>query len=396
MRSIIRRAAGRRAFLTLAMLCAATAADAQQRDPWRITGAFRVETQYDDNIFRLTRGQKQDLDAQDAALFGNRYLSMQQSNDLVSSARLELGLRGAGFGGRTLTIVPQVSVDHYLRNGERRHVTVGLDIEQAMPSGGELRLRGRVTPSYFPKNYLAGATDRDGDGSISPDERVYAAGTYREIEVAVDYRVRISKSRRRSPLGVALRLGGGYVDRRYDLEALGRDRRGPSAGAELQLDFGRRTELDLSYRFERLVSTPTLQLLVLDEPRFGRDLNGDGDQSDLGVRLTEVVDRSRGEHRLGAELGFGFGRGSELALEYEYRWRSFTSEEPGDVVYGGRTDARHVVGTELKLRLMRHLRFLLGGQYTTQTLNRASDIAGVGEEDDYVRRRGFSGFEVRF
>ncbi len=214
--------------------------------------------------------------------------------------------------------------------------------------------------------------------------------------MVVDYRVRLSKSRRRSPLGVALRLGGGYADRRYDLETLGRDRRGPSAGAELLLDFGRRAALDLGYRFERFVSTPIRQLLILDEPQFGRDFNGDGDQSDLGVRLTEVVDRSRGEHRLGADLAFGFGRGSEIALEYELRWRSFTSEEPGDVVYRGRTDARHRVGAELRLRLMRHLRFVLGGQYAKQALNRASDIAGIGEEDDYTRQRAFSGFEIRF
>ncbi len=388
--------AGGSAVLVLVMLCTPGAADAQQRKPWRLTGALRVETQYDDNIFLLTQVRKQDLNAQDAGLLGNRYADMQHSNDLVSTASLSLGFRGPGLGGRTLTILPAVSMEYYARNGERQNVTVGLSLEQSLGNGGELRLRGETTPSYFPKNYLAAATDLDGNGSISPAERVYAPGTYRETEVSADYRLRLSKSRRRSPLGAALRVGGGYVDRRYESETLGRDRHGPTARAELLLDFGRRVGLDLGYRFEQLTATPTSQVLILDEPQFGRDLNGDGDQSDLDVRTTEVVDRSRREHRLGADLALGIGRRSDLTLEYEYRWRTYTSTEPGDVVYNGRTDARQVVGAELEIQLARRVRFLLGGEYARQRLNRASDIASIGEEDDYTRRRAFSGFAVNF
>src|SRR5215813_8233174 len=100
---------------------------------------------------------------------------MESSGDIVTMLRGVAQVTGPGIGGRRLTLKPQVEYDAYARNAKRRNLTLSLGIEQAFRHDGRLRLQARMMPSYFVKNYLADALDRNGDGSISPNERIYAA-----------------------------------------------------------------------------------------------------------------------------------------------------------------------------------------------------------------------------
>jgi hypothetical protein len=249
-----------------------------------------------------------------------------------------------------------------------------------------LRLQGQFTPSYFARNYMADAVDQDANGSITDAERVYVSGEYREGEFGADYRLPLTKSNKKHPWGASLQLGGGYYSRSYDARFDGRSLRGPTAGAKLLLDLGRSVEFNLGYDYSSLGATPSNQILLLDEPDFGLDLNGNGTASDLSARAVTMVDRSRREHSVGASLRFEPSKKAEITLGYEHRRRQYTSNEPLDDVNRGRRDTRRQMSADIRFRLSKDLRLRLGAIHSAQKLNRTADPAG--EIDDYTKSQG--------
>ena len=359
---------------------------------WHLTPALRVDVGYDDNVFLLATNKKDNVEAPSAAeVTSGRYAKMESATDLMTTLSTAVALKGPGLLGKSLVLSPAVDYDLYTRNSERSNVRLGLSLQQELWADSRLRLQGRLTPSYFAKNYLADAVDRDGNGSVSDDERVYAGGEYRESELAADYRFPLAKSSRKRPFGAALQLDGGYYGRTYEAPFTGRDLKGPTAGAKLLLDFGRRISFDLAYDFASLSATPTDQVLLLDEPEFGQDFNGNGTVTDLDARALTKVDRSRREHSLGASLRLDLSKATDFALGYEHRWRRYTSEEPLDVSNSGRRDARSQVSANFRVRLAKDLRLRIGGVRSAQNLNRAGDPGSTGEIDDYTRYQGSLG-----
>lgn len=349
---------------------------------------LEVRMDYDRNVFLLDPGKKNDLSAPSSSdRLSGRFSNMESASDLITALRLTGDLKTRGFSGRSLTVTPEVRYDLYARNSERSNLRLDLAATQALPNGGRINLAGRFTPSYFAKNYLANATDLDSSGTISPDERLYRAGTYREGEVALEYRARLVKSTRDRPFGAKLELGLGYYHRGYDAPFQGRDLRGPTGSAGLLFDLSRRVSLDVAYTVSALSADETPEVLLLHEPDFGQDLNGDGSADDLDVRTVQVVDRSRTEHALATELDLDLAGSTDVRLSYEYRLRDFMSEQPYDVLNRDRRDTRHSVGLDVSFRLARELRLALGGELTSQGTNRAGDPGSSGEIDDYTRAR---------
>lgn len=363
---------------------------------WRFVWRAAAQSEFDDNVFLLSPSKRTDLVAPSADdLASGRFTDMAEPRDVVTTVEAGLGFAGPGLTGRTLEIVPEVAYEWYARNDVRRHVALGLRMEQALPHGSRLRLRGGVTPGYFAKAYLADAVDANADGSINDAERVYRPATYRESRVAVDYRYRLANASKRSPFGAALEVTGGYERRAYEAPFGVRDRAGPEAGLALLLDLTGRVGVDITYEFASSAGTPGSQVLVLDEDDAGRDLNGNGTMTDRNVRVVEQVDVSRREHRLGTALALTLARRARLTIGYERRWRRYGSEQPFDVAYNGRRDARHQLGAELEIGLARDLALVLGGDLTDQALNRPSDLGGIGDIDDYSRHRAFIGLTYR-
>lgn len=351
---------------------------------WRVSPALGLDAQYDDNVFYLSPTRKSDVAAPSSAQqISGRYNDMTSASDVLTTMSASLTVKGPGLMGKSSILVPEVSYDLYAQNTARSNVNLGLSLQQELWADGRLRLQGRLTPSYFARNYMADAVDQDSNGSISESERIYAAGDYREGELGADYRLPLAKATRNHSFGAALQFGGGYYSRSYDAPLTGRDLNGPTASAKMLLDLGRRVDLDLGYDYASVGAPPSNQVLLLDEPVYGQDLNGNGTVTDQNARVLTVVDRSRKEQNLGAFLRFGPSQAMDVKLGYEYRWRRYTSTEPLDGVDRGRTDKRRQISADLRLRLMKDLRLRLGGIHATQKLNRAGDPAG--EIDDYTR-----------
>ncbi|HEU5303881.1 MAG TPA: hypothetical protein VFU40_04490 [Gemmatimonadales bacterium] len=367
---------------------------AEKKKGWRVSPALVANAEFDNNVFLLSAGKKDNLTNPSAGeVVSGRYADMESASDLLTTLSAGLAVKGPGLFGRSSQLVPEVAYELYTRNTERSNVSLGLSLQQELSAGSHVRLSGQLTPSYFARNYMTDAIDQDLSGSITPEERVYERGEYRETQVGADYRVRLMKAGRRHPAGASLQLGGGYYSRSYDPALRGRDLKGPALTTRLLLDFGQRLSLNLGYEYSSLGATRSNQVLLVDEPDVGQDVNGNGNATDLEARALTMVDRSRREHSLNASLQIEPRKSVELSLGYEHRWRRYTSQESLDVVNRGRRDARDQLAADARFRVARNLRLRIGGVHSVQNLNRTGDPAG--EIDDYTRSQARLGLSYQ-
>lgn len=351
--------------------------------PWKLSSRVDGGVEYDNNVFLLPDSKKGNLEAPSAGeLVSQRYTFMQSPSDVITTLRAALSLRGDGLGGRDLNITPAVGYEFYAQNAERRNTSASLAIAQDLRRDGRLRIRAGYLPSYYARNYLSDAVDADASGSIDAAERRYARGDYRELGVELDYRHRLVKSRRARPLGVFVDIGVGYASRRHDAPFAARDFTGPTAALRLELSPRRGLDFETSYEAAFLDSPIRSQVILLDEPAFGVDLNGNGNASDLNARSVQTVDRSRAEHAIGQTMRLDLGR-ADLELSLRYRMRNFTSDQPYDVANNGRRDRRLQLGAEVSRRVAKGIRLVSGVRYGTQRLNRRTDLGAEGAVDDY-------------
>ena len=361
-------------------------------DAWRISPVAGVASESDDNIFRLSSNRKDDVASPSAGdLASGRFAQMGSASDVIVTMTGGLQASGPGFFGRTLAVTPVVDYERYVWNPQRSNVTLGASLAQSLAHEGRMRVHASLRPSYFVKNYLSDAVDRNGDGSIAAGERIYTRGDYRESEIGFDYRHRLANASQRRPFGAWLLARVGYLNRVFDAPHEGRDLSGPSAGVTLRLELSRGVEAEGSYDVEPLTGLPSSQVLLLDESVFQQDFNRNGRLTDTNVRVLTTVDRSRTGHTLGGALRFGLGRRNDLTVSYDRRWRTYSSVQPLDVAYNGRRDWRDRFGAELTARLSREVRLKMGGGYLKQRLNHESDPGGTGEIDDYSKFQGHIG-----
>lgn len=361
---------------------------------WRLTPSVRIETEYDDNVFLLSPGKRDEIETLDPGT--GRFTKMESAGDLITTMKATVGTRGTGLTGRALKLNADVRYELYARNTDRSNVTLGVEAEQSLPRGRRARLRASITPSYFAKNYLVDALDRDFDGDITPDERIYATGEYREVAASFDMRFRLAKATRQRSFGALLQPSIGYYARSYETPFTGRDVNGPVAGAKLMLELNPRLGLDVGYEFASLGGTPTRQVMIIDESAFDRDFNGNGTTDDAFARAAELSDRSRTEHAVGASLGYELTKRANLSIEAEHRSRTFSSSQPFDVTNNGRSDSRNTFGAELSFKMARGVRLLIGGEIANQRINRDGDSGSTGEVTDYDRHRTRAGLSYNF
>ena len=373
----------------------ATGASAAKAKPWKFAPRIDIVSEYDDNVFLLSPTRKQNPGAPSAAdLISGRYDGMDAASDLITTVGASLAMRRPGRGNRDFTLTPELAYEWYTRNAERSNVSVGLTLEQLLHRKGRVRLRAQMQPSYFARNYLANALDANVDGTISADERVYARGEYSETDVQADYRRRLIKSSTEKPLGAWLTVGGGFANRTYKAPFAVRDYSGLTASVRLQFDLAHGVELVTAYDLAVLGSTRTPQVVLLDEPVYGQDLNGNLNATDLNARSVQAVDRSHTEHVIGETARFTVTKKTDLDLSVDMRWRDFSSTEPFDAANNGRKDRRLQYAFDLTHRIAKGVRMYAGAGYGSQRLNRRTDLGAQGEVDDYSKLRGHVGFRL--
>lgn len=364
---------------------------------WRVTSLVSTETEFNDNVFLLEASKRDDLGTPSSdALASGRYAGMEHASDFVTTVRAAMTAQRRGIGGRRLEVTPQLGYELYAMNADRRNATLSLEVEQTMRRDGRARFQAQFTPSYFGRNYLAEAVDANADGSIAPAERVYAAGRYQEMELGLDYRFRLNKASKKSPFGAMLQLEGGYHHRAYEAPFAGRDIGGPIGGATLLLDLTPRVSLDASFELAMMHASPRPEVVLRDEPDFGRDFNGNGTVDDLEARAVEMVDRSRNERTVGLDARIEMTPELALQIGVRHRTRSYTSREEFDIANNGRTSQRNEVEASLRRELTDRVRLVAGVAVASQTQNRENDLGAAGDEADYRSVRMRLGLALRY
>ena len=363
--------------------------------PWRFAARLDVATTSDDNVFLLTTLKKAILAAPTfAEQASGRYVDMRSASDIVTALDLSASATGKGFTGRDLTITPSVKYEWYSRNAERSSATLDLVLEQALPRRGRARLIGSLQPNYFSRNYLADAVDADASRTISPAERVYARGSYRESALRADYRRRLVKRPASGAPAAWLLVGVGYSDRAYDAPFSARDLTGPTAQARFDLDVAHGIALQTTYDLALLDGSRAPQVLLLDEPVFNEDLNGNATTTDLSVRTVRPIDRGRVEQSIVQRVTFAVAKRTEIDLSVDLRWRRFTSTETYDVANNGRRDQQTQFGAGVTRRFSKAVRVSIDGRFSTQRLNRPADLGGLGEIGDYNKAEVRAAFRI--
>ena len=381
--------------LPLPALSSAQSALAAKPSSWRVRTTLSTGSEYDNNVYLASSNRRTAIDASGTTTSG-RYDGMSSSTDVITTVRAGVEVARDGLGGRKLSVTPRAGYEFYSQNAARRNAQLDLSVAQDLGNGSEFRLRGALTPNTFFKNYMFDAVDTNGDGSISGGERRYAPADFRELEAGADYRRRLDKSTSKSPFGASVRVGAGYYARDYDSRFAGRNLSGPTAAADFVLSARRDTRFTLGYDVGKLSGTTTPTVVLLDEPVYGRDFNGNGRATDLNARSLQPVDRSRLEQQASLKAQTRVGARTELEVGYARRWRSFSSTQQFDVSNNGRHDARNEFAGDLQVRLSKPLSLKLGAQSSGQQLNRPLDSGVSGEVDDYTRLRGIVGLTYKF
>jgi hypothetical protein len=382
--------------VTAALTLATGAAAQAPARSWRPTARLQGEVRYDNNPFLLDTARRQRLEAPSPADSVNgRFRDMTRATDVIPVPSLQVGVAGPGLGGRTLGLAADVAYETNAHNVARRHTELRFRVEQSLPRGGGMRLTADWRPSYFHKNYLADARDLNADSSISGREKVYAPARSNEIDLTLRYRHRLLKSREGHPVGITADLEAGYLSRTYDAPFSGRSRNGPDAGGRLAVQLGPAWTLGADYAVASLGSDPSRAVLILDEPAFGVDFNGNGSVTDFSARAAVLVDYSRVERQLGLTLQ-GDVSAATVAVGYGRRTRKFSSTQPYDVVNRARRDVLKELTATVDVRLAAGLHLDLGAQRGAQTTNRPGDPASVGDVADYTRFVGSAGLRYRF
>jgi len=339
-----------------------------------------VGVQFDDNIFHLSPSQRDEPAAPSAAAIASgRYAGMENASDVLGLGSLAIQLTGRGIAGRSLEITPKLSYEFASRNQLRREFAGALTIAQSLGKGRRARFIAGAIPRHFSRNYLSDAVDANANGSITPEERVYARGQYSDYSVGGDLRMPLIA---RSKKGAMLTAGAGYYARSYDAPFSYRDLSGPTGMLALAFGQKRPVALELEYDVASLSATAARQILLLDEPSYNVDFNGNGRKTDLDARASVDTDRSRLEQQIGVGLVTDAGRRASVSLGYDYRLRSFRSELPYDENNARRRDSRSGFRGSIRTKLAKGFAMTAGARFLTQSTNRPLASA-VGEEADY-------------
>jgi hypothetical protein len=353
-----------------------------------LTPALRIVETFDDNPFLLSDARKVGVDAPStASLTSGRYTGMDGAKDYITSLRGGLTAEGPGILGRKLTLGADSRYEYYQRNAKRRNVSYDLRLVQSLGHGAHLAGRAEFQPKYFFRNYLADAIDLNADGTIQSAERIYAAGTYSDQEYTGEFRQRLAKSTDDHPFGAELILEGGHKTRDYQQPFQTRGYRGPFAGARGVLDLTTSVALEGVYLRSSLRSTPGTSVVLLNEPDFNRDFNGNGTTTDLRVRSVQMVDFSRIEQDMSGRFRVRASDAVETSLSYTRRLRTYESKQPYDIYNNTRRDHRDRFGVDLAYRFSPGRSVHFGGSSEIQKLtNTLRPAATIDDATDYTRK----------
>jgi hypothetical protein len=348
---------------------------------WTSSWSARLDLVYNTNVWQL-EGDDQDrlLDDLPGDQISGRFDDMESVEDWSATPSIKFAAKGPSPLGGKLDASVDLEWEQYFTNPARSHFTMKAGANQSIGKDGRIGLDLEFLPDYFQKDYLVDATDLTGSNSSS--ERIYKDAHYREFEMTLSYRHELTKSAEFSVDGVAAL---GLRNRDHGSPFAGRDELGTSIELGLRANAWKRVKGKLSWKFEG-ISTPTKsEILLLDEPLFGVDLNGDGDSTDMNARTLQSVDRSLRESSLTFGVDVDISSIVTAGLEWTRTWKDYSSSEPFDVSHRDRSDVQDKLELSVRAKFNAEWEARLGIERTFQETDRPADPGAAGETTDYQR-----------
>ncbi len=354
---------------------------AKKKGEWKSTWAARVDLEYDTNIWRLD-GDDQDRLLDDLAgdQISGRFDGMESIEDWIITPSIRFATKGPSPFGRKLEAHAKLEWNQYAVNPDRSHLRAAIGAEQNVGKDGRLDLDLELIPQYFQKNYLADATDFT--GSVAASERVYEAGDYRQFAISLRYRHRFVEETDAEFDGL---VSLGVRDRAYSSPFRERNEIGVPFEFGVRAGGWQRVKAALALRFEPIASPGDDAVVLLDEPFFGVDLNGDGDNTDMNARSVQEVDRSR------LETSFVFGVEVQVTetftagFAWTRTWKEWDSDGAFDVDHRDRSDVQDVIELQVRVQVTPDWEGRVTYEHTMQSTDRPGDPGSSGEVSDYKR-----------
>jgi hypothetical protein len=358
---------------------------------WKLKAGFEAGWRYDTNIFNLSPSQISSLRAPGPGdILSGRFRDMASPGDHIVQPTFSLALEGRGLFREKLAIRASAQYEVYARSSRRNNLEAELGLKQDLGRRASIKIGARYLPKYFRKNFLldaiAGAT-----GQVLPEDRIYAAGIYREEELQAGWEYRLLTRKQTKAFSLTAEIDG-WIGRRTYETFRGRDRDILGFQGAAVFGLGGGTELVGGYGHERSQSPIVSEVLVLDEPMFGVDFNADGDLLDDNVRVVSAVDRSFRTDEFFARLNVAPAKGTRLGFRVSRTLRHFLSTEPHDG-YSGRTNRRWTFRADLERKISDHWSLFAGYAYTNQKIDR---IDVTEDEADYAKHVARAGIAWRF
>ena len=374
----------------LMMLLPVAAVEASPK--WKLKGEFGIGYAYDTNVFNLSPRQVSLFEGRGPAEESSgRFRDMNSISDHVLTPGLSLKATGPGLFGRDLELNLSFVYEAPLQNPKRSTMEIALALRQSLWKRGTMRITGSFIPEMFIRNYLLDAV-AEANGQVLPENRIYTPGICREARARLEYEHRILKKKQTGAFGLTLLIGSRFSDRQFRQDFPGRDRRTMDLLSELSVDLKGGWELGFGYRHRNAKSPVTQEVLVVDEPVFGVDLNGNGSTSDLDIRIVGPVNRSFRADYLQGWLKAELSKRAGLRFRAVRRLKNHLSLELYDG-YLGRQDKRWVFEIDYRQAITGGLVFRAGYAYNTQK----SSLADVtGDEDDYSKHNALAALLFRF
>lgn len=354
---------------------------------WRWSASAEFSSEFNDNVFGLDADTKDRVRNQDPVDRANgRLRDMESVDDFILIPRVEVTAKTFTPLGR-LSISPRFAFHRYIENDAKSFSDFELRVRQSLPDRSSLRLSFGYTLDAFKRNYLRSTI---GTGSVSSSERVYDRGRYDDWGVELSYERRLWHRKSRDqpvdwPTTLEGEILGGYGQRRFDNGFSNRNRDVWRGGLALRSDFGDTVDLQLSYRFSDLNAPGDDEILILDEPELGINLNGDADLLDNNVRIVAPVDRSREEHRIGIKVKVRPLQRIRSWVAYDYALRNYDSDGALDFAYRDRRDDVHGVRVGARWKFTKVWSTTVEGRFDLRDVNRDANV--VGDEDAKKREK---------
>lgn len=341
---------------------------------WKLDGDVSATAAYDTNVFNLSDGQQDRVDAPSAAdQATGRVRDMDSVDDFVTSVstRMVVSHPDGGF-----SIAPSFSYHRYAMNGEKSFPELGIALRKDFGDDSSLKLDFGYELNGFKKNYLAATTVGTGV-VVLPAERIYQRGVYDDMSFGAAYQRTLWRQPRSSFLRkIDAEIAAGYSQRKFEGAFANRDLDAWDVGVEVGSRFGERFRLEFSYDYGDASAPGNGELVILDEASVGIDLNSDLDATDLDVATLAAVDRSRSEHAVGMKAKFDLPNHVDAWLGYGYARFDYASDEALDVGHRGRADSEQGFGAGVRWGFAKHWQSTLAAEHSWRDTNKTASLLG--------------------